>query len=69
MSRGKYLFRQTEAERLFRAAKSAGFTPTAIKVNPQGELKLEFGESAAQDSVSDLEQWRKNRNARSAKGD
>ena len=58
MSKGKYLFKQTEATPLIRAALAAGLTPGAIKVNSQGEIALELGEPNAQDSaVQPAEKW------------
>jgi hypothetical protein len=61
MSRGKYLFRQTEALRLFRAAQAAGLTPKAIRVNAQGYLELELGDplpAAAAADAAVADEWK-----------
>jgi hypothetical protein len=57
MSKGRWNFRRAEVTRAITAVTDAGLSVTKIRINPQGEIEVETGAAASQDSRGDLENW------------
>lgn len=73
MSKGKYLFKQTDLTRAIKAVEATGIKKKyRVEINDSGKpvvivgIELEVGGPEAQDSVSDLDAWRKKRDGRKA---
>jgi hypothetical protein len=58
VGKGKLLFRQTDVQRLIQGARAAGLTPKAIRVNSQGELKLELGAPEVGEAPAPADEWK-----------
>ena len=50
MPRAPSTFRQSDATKALRATIAAGLRVVGLRINPQGEIQVEIGESRAQDS-------------------
>jgi hypothetical protein len=48
MARTHLSFRQTDVTRAIKAVEAAGLSVVAIKINPQGEIKIEVATNASQ---------------------
>lgn len=58
MPRSRSAFRQSEIERMLRAAKAAGFSSPTVRRNVDGSLDL-LTDGAAKVELSPLERWEK----------